>query len=211
MIWLIILVEILVFIAGTYCISKYDKEVGLKISIKEYVIMGLIFAAMEIVLFSFYGYGREFVCHSLGLYYLIFAAFIDHKTQRVYRIGSLSFIALTIIMLCTVKDMDVYVRLERSVSILIFSMVVLIQGTLGWMGWGDVLTYIGTFFYLGLWKYECITVELLAVYMLFANVLFLMFNIRNFDWKSRRMKKEAAFLPGMATAISIMELINIFV
>lgn len=211
MIWLIILVEILVFIAGTYCISKYDKEVGLKISIKEYVIMGLIFAAMEIVLFSFYGYGREFVCHSLGLYYLIFAAFIDHKTKRVYRIGSLSFIVLTIIMLFTVKDMDVYVRLERFVSILIFSMVVIIQGTLGWMGWGDVLTYIGTFFYLGLWKYECITVELLAVYMLFANVLFLVFNIRNFDWKSRRMKKEAAFLPGMATAISIMELIYIFV
>lgn len=208
MIWLIILGEILAFIIGSYHISKYDKEVGLKISIKEYVIMGLIFAAMEMVLFSFYGYGRELICHSLGLYYLMFAAFIDHKIKRVYRIGSIFFIVLSIILFFFAKDIDLFAKTERFISVLIFSILVIIQGTLGWMGWGDVLTYIGTFFFLGSWRYKCMSLELLAVYMLLANVIFLIINIKNFDWKVKRMKSEAAFLPGMACAAFFLELIR---
>lgn len=208
MIWLIILGEILAFIIGSYHISKYDKEVGLKISIKEYVIMGLIFAAMEMVLFSFYGYGRELICHSLGLYYLMFAAFIDHKIKRVYRIGSIFFIVLSIILFFFAKDIDLFAKTERFISVLIFSILVIIQGTLGWMGWGDVLTYIGTFFFLGSWRYKCMSLELLAVYMLLANVIFLIINIKNFDWKVKRMKSEAAFLPGMAYAAFFLELIR---
>ena len=65
MIWMIILIEICLFIAGIYLLNKYDKEAGIQVNKKEYVVMGLIYAAAEIVLFSFYGYGREFGCHSL--------------------------------------------------------------------------------------------------------------------------------------------------
>lgn len=205
MIWLIILIEICLFIAGIYLLNKYDKEAGIQVNKKEYVVMGLIYAAVEIVLFSFYGYGRAFGCHSLVLFYLIFAAYIDHKTKRVYRIGSIVFILLSVGLFIAVKDMSVYERVERTICILIFSMIVIMQGTLGWMGWGDVLTYIGVFFWLGSWKYEFMTLELLAVYMLFANVLFLIFNIRKFDWKSKSMKMETAFLPGMVGAMLILE------
>ncbi len=206
MIWLIILTEICLFIAGIYLLNKYDKEAGIHVNKKEYVIMGLIYAAVEIVLFSFYGYGREFACHSLVLFYLIFAAFIDHKTKRVYRIGSIAVILLSVGFFIAVKDMSLYERVERTVCILIFSMIAIMQGTLGWMGWGDVLTYIGAFFWLGSWKYESMTLELLAVYMLLANVFFLIINIQRFDWKKKRLKEDAAFLPGMAVAMMIMEL-----
>ena len=208
MIWLIILIEICLFIAGIYLLNKYDKEVGIQVNKKEYVVMGLIYAAVEIVLFSFYGYGREFGCHSLILFYLIFAAYIDQKTKLVYRIGSIAFILLSVGFFIAVKDMSVYERVERTVCILIFSMVAIMQGTLGWMGWGDVLTYIGAFFWLGSWKYECMTLELLAVYMLLANVFFLIINIRKFDWKNKRLKEDAAFLPGMAGALFWFEVIT---
>lgn len=208
MIWLIILIEICLFIAGIYLLNKYDKEAGIQVNKKEYVVMGLIYATVEIVLFSFYGYGREFGCHSLVLFYLIFAAFIDHKTKRVYRIGSIVFILLSVGLFIAVKDMSVYERVERTVCILIFSMVAIMQGTLGWMGWGDVLTYIGAFFWLGSWKYECMTLELLAVYMLLANVFFLIVNIRKFDWKNKRLKEDAAFLPGMVGALFWFEVIT---
>ena len=208
MIWLIILTEICLFIAGIYLLNKYDKEAGIHVNKKEYVIMGLIYAAVEIVLFSFYGYGREFGCHSLILFYMIFAAYIDHKTKRVYRIGSIAFILLSVTLFISVVDMSVYERMERTVCILIFSMVAIMQGTLGWMGWGDVLTYIGAFFWLGSWKYECMTLELLAVYMLLANVFFLIINIRKFDWKNKRLKEDAAFLPGMAGALFWFEVIT---
>ncbi len=206
MIWLIILIEICLFIAGIYLLNKYDKEAGIQVNKKEYVVMGLIYATVEIVLFSFYGYGREFGCHSLIMFYLIFAAYIDHKTKRVYRIGSIAFILLSVGLFIAVKDMSVYERVERTVFILIFSMIAIMQGTLGWMGWGDVLTYIGAFFWFGSWKYECMTLELLAVYMLLANMLFLIINIHRFDWKKKRLKEDTAFLPGMAVAMMIMEL-----
>ena len=206
MIWLIIFIEIGLFMAGIYLLNKYDKEAGIQVSKKEYVVMGLIYATAEIVLFSFYGYGREFCCHSLILFYLIFAAYIDQKTKQVYRIGSIAFILISVLRFFSVKDMGLYERVERTICILIFSMIAIMQGTLGWMGWGDVLTYIGAFFWLGTWKYDHITLELLATYMLLANVFFLIINVRRFDWKKKRFKEEVAFLPGMAVAMMIMEL-----
>ena len=206
MIWLLIFIEIGLFMAGIYLINKYDKEAGIQVSKKEYVTMGLIFAMTEIVLFSFYGYGREFCCHSLVLYYLIFTAFIDQKTKCVYRIGSIAFILISLLIFLSVKDMSIYERVERTLSILIFSVIAIMQGTLGWMGWGDALTYVGVFFSLGTWRYECMTLEIMAVYMLLANVFFLILNIRRFDWKKKRLKEDAAFLPGMAGAMMIMEL-----
>ena len=206
MIWLIICIEIVLFVIGMYLLKKHDKEAGIQVNKKEYVVMGLIYAAVEIVLFSFCGYGREFGCHSLVLYYLIFTAFIDQKTKCVYRIGSIVFISISLLIFLSVKDMSIYERVERTLSILIFSVIAIMQGTLGWMGWGDVLTYLGVFFSLGTWRYECMTLEIMAVYMLLANVFFLILNIRRFDWKKKRLKEDAAFLPGMAGAMMIMEL-----
>lgn len=208
MIWLFILEEILLFVVIISFINKHDKENALKVSLREFMTIGLLFTVMQVVLFSFYGYGRELICHSLGLYYLMFAAFIDHKIKRVYRIGSIFFIVLSIILFFFAKDIDLFAKTERFISVLIFSILVIIQGTLGWMGWGDVLTYIGTFFFLGSWRYKCMSLELLAVYMLLANVIFLIINIKNFDWKVKRMKSEAAFLPGMAYAAFFLELIR---
>ena len=208
MIWLIICIEIVLFVIGMYLLKKHDKEAGIQVNKNEYVVMGLIYAAVEIVLFSFYGYGREFGCHSLILFYLIFAAFIDQKTKRVYRIGSIAFILLSVTLFISGVDMSVYERVERTICILIFSMIAIMQGTLGWMGWGDVLTYIGAFFWLGSWEYEWMTLELLAVYMLLANVFFLIINIRKFDWKNKRLKEDAAFLPGMAGALFLFEVIT---
>lgn len=129
----LLILEIILFIIGMYLLKKYDDKAGIKVSKKEYVIMGLIFAATEIVLFSLYGYGRELIYHSLILYYL---------------------------------------------SVLIFSMFSVMQGTL----------------------------EFFAVYMLLANCIFLILNIKNFDWKRRKLKEDAAFLPGMAGALVILEL-----
>lgn len=208
MIWVFILEEILLFVVMISFINKHDKENVINVSLREFITIGLLFTVMQVVLFSFYGYGRELICHSLGLYYLMFAAFIDHKIKRVYRIGSIFFIVLSIILFFFAKDIDLFAKTERFISVLIFSILVIIQGTLGWMGWGDVLTYIGTFFFLGSWRYKCMSLELLAVYMLLANVIFLIINIKNFDWKVKRMKSEAAFLPGMACAVFFLELIR---
>ena len=90
MILLFITAKILLFIAVITLLEKYDENAGLQIRNKEYVTMGMIFAVVEVILFSFYGYGRDYVCRSLVLFYLTAAALIDYKTRRVYRIGSMA-------------------------------------------------------------------------------------------------------------------------
>lgn len=207
MIWLLILAEIILFTAGIYALNKYDEKAGIQVSIKEYVLIGMIFTVLEVILFSFYGYDREFGCHSLILFYLIVAAYIDYKTKKVYRIGSIVFIGFSITLFVLSLGPVMFTTVEKFICIFVFAVIVILQGTAKMMGWGDVLTYIGVFFWLGSWKYECMTVELLAVYMLLANVLFLIFNIRKFDWKNKTMKEEAAFLPGMAGAAIFLEVI----
>lgn len=202
----ILILEMMLFAIGIHFLKKYDEQLGIEVDKKEYAIMGLIFAVAEMVLFSFYGYGGEFVCHSLMLYYLIFAAFIDYKTKRVYRMGSIGFIFVSMLLFTFFNDISMYARVERTICILIVSMLSVMQGTLGWMGWGDVLTYLGVFFYLGTWEYECMSLELFAVYILLANVIFLLVNIKKFDWRKKRFKEDAAFLPGMAVAVFFLEL-----
>ena len=197
MILLFITAKILLFIAVITLLEKYDENAGLQIRNKEYVTMGMIFAVVEVILFSFYGYGRDYVCRSLVLFYLTAAALIDYKTRRVYRIGSMAFIAVSAIMLFLNWNGNSYFMAEKLSSILVFSMMVIFQGMHSMMGWGDVLTYIGIFFWLGSLSYGCMTIEILSMYMLFANLLFFICNIRKFDWKNKAMKEEVAFLPAM--------------
>lgn len=204
MIWVLMLVEVLLFIAGIYYINKHDEETVIKVSLKEYVTMGLIFVAAQVGLFSCYGYGREFGCHSLLLYYLTFAAYIDYKTRKVYRIGSIGFILLSMLAFFVVRDISMYERVERTLFIMIFSMIAIIQGTLGWMGWGDVLTYIGCFFWLASFSYNCMTVEVFSVYMLISNLIFFICNMKKFDWKTKTLIEETAYLPSMTVAMGIM-------
>ena len=206
MIVFFILLEIAVFCGGMYLLNKYDKELGIEINWKEYAVIGVILSITEILLFSFYGYGREFGCHSLILFYLIVASYIDYRTKRVYRIGSLFFILLSMMMFASSGNFSTAAGAERIFSILIFSLIVIIQGSKKMMGWGDVLTYIGVFFWLASWEKEYLVIELFAVYMMVANILFLIFNIPKFDWKTRSMKEETAFLPGMTGAAIILEL-----
>ena len=200
MILLFITAKILLFIAVITLLEKYDENAGLQIRNKEYVTMGMIFAVVEVILFSFYGYGRDYVCRSLVLFYLTAAALIDYKTRRVYRIGSIAFIAVSAIMLFLDWNGNSYSMVEKLSSILVFSLIVIFQGKHSMMGWGDVLTYIGVFFWLGSLSYECMTIEVLSVYTLLTNLLFFICNIRKFDWKKRTMKEETAFLPAMAGA-----------
>lgn len=207
MILVMIVVEIFIFYGGIRQLNKWDQEAGLQVNRKESVILGVIFTVMELLLFSFYGCGGDFICHSLVLFYMISAAFIDHKTRNVYRMGSIVFILFSIFLFLIFSNPELSVRLEKIVWILVFSVIVILQGATAMMGWGDVLTYIGVFFWIGSWEYEYMTVELLAVYMLLSNVLFLIFHIREFDWKSKKMKEEAAFLPGMAGAVFILDIL----
>jgi len=146
----------------------------------------------------------ENICHVLIISYLLIAAYIDQKTKFVYRIGSIFFIGISMILFGVSVDFTSPITFERIFSILLASIAVILQGKANLMGWGDVLTYIGVFIYLASWEYAHFSLELMAIYMLLANLLFLLFNIRKVDWKKKKFKEEAAFLPGMAGALLIM-------
>ena len=116
----------------------------------------------------------KLIGHVLINLYLIIAAYIDHKTKNVYRIGSYLLIVLsTMMFLGSGGSLLSPLFLERLVSILLMTAVVVLQGILKMMGWGDVFTYIGVFIYIASWNYEGLALELMAIYMLIANILFL--------------------------------------
>jgi len=119
---------------GTILFLERNEE-GLKLigSKKDLLVIAGSFFIIEATLFSFTGYGREFICHSLVFFYLITASYIDNRTQQVYRVGSIVFIAFcAALFLC--KDMGWEIRFEKTVSLLIFNMAVIAFGK--WSSWG---------------------------------------------------------------------------
>ena len=198
------MMELLALYGGLRFLKRFDEKAGIEATRKEYLILWVSLSLMERSIFSIYGYGREFFCHSFLIFYLIIAAFIDYKIQKVYRIGSLLFIVTTVLVFFLLQKQEMFFLLEKLTVILVFSMIIIFQGLHSMMGWGDVLTYIGIFFWIASLPYTCMTVEILAVYMLIANLLFFVGNIKKFNWETKALTEESAFLPAMAGALEIL-------
>lgn len=198
------MMELLALYGGLRFLKRFDEKAGIEATRKEYLILWVSLSLMERSIFSIYGYGREFFCHSFLIFYLIIAAFIDYKIQKVYRIGSLLFIVTTVLVFFLLQKQEMFLLLEKLTVILVFSMIIIFQGLHSMMGWGDVLTYIGIFFWIASLPYTCMTVEILAVYMLIANLLFFIGNIKKFNWETKALIEESAFLPAMAGALEIL-------
>ena len=198
------MMELLALYGGLRFLKRFDEKAGIEATRKEYLILWVSLSLMERSIFSIYGYGREFFCHSFLIFYLIIAAFIDYKIQKVYRIGSFLFIVTTVLVFFLLQKQEMFLLLEKLTVILVFSMIIIFQGLHSMMGWGDVLTYIGIFFWIASLSYTCMTVEILAVYMLIANLLFFIGNIKKFNWETKALIEESAFLPAMAGALEIL-------
>ena len=180
-----------VFLGTALCVGTIlfleRKEEGLKLikSKKDLLVIAGSFFIVEATLFSFTGYGREFICHSLIFFYLITVSYIDNRTQQVYRAGSIVFIAFCAAMfLC--KDMGCEARFEKTVSLLIFNMAVIAFGKMEFMGWGDVLTFAGVSYWLGTFTDGILTLESCLYCMLFSCSIFAGANFKNIINEKRR-------------------------
>ena len=164
---------------------------------KDLLVIAGSFFIVEATLFSFTGYGREFVCHSLVFFYLVTAAYIDSKTQQVYRVGSILFIAFcAAIFLC--MDMGVMERFEKTVSLIVFNIAVIAFGKMDFMGWGDVLTFSGISYWLAAYTEWILSLESCLYCMLFSCIIFVGVNFKHMDWNKLVLKEHQAFLPSLA-------------
>lgn len=178
-------------------LERNEKGLKLIMDIKDLLMIAGIFFVVEAVLFSFTGYGRSFVCHSLIFFYLITAAYIDKRTQQVYRIGSILFIVFcAILFLC--QKMSYISRFEKISSLLIFHVVVVLLGKTEHMGWGDTLTFVGVSFWLGTFTERIMTLESCMYCMLFSGIIFVCTNLGNMDWRKLKLREHHAFLPSIA-------------
>lgn len=192
-----------VFLGTALCVGtllfleRNEKELRLIQDKKELLVITGALIVVEAVLFSFTGYGREFVCHSLVFFYLITAAYIDQKTQQVYRMGSLIFIAFCVLLfLC--QKMSLAVRFEKMFSLLIFHMFIVLFGKKEYMGWGDTLTFSGISFWLGAFTKRILTLESCMYCMLFSGIVFVGTNLKNMNWNRLVLRGHHAFLPSIA-------------
>lgn len=196
-VFIMILVEIILFWLGLYFFSKYEEKLGMMINWKEYILIGIIFTAIEVLLFSLFGYGRDFICHSLGFFYLIIAAYIDYKTQAVYRIGSVLFIAGNMYLFVS-QPMSMAARSEKLLSLIIFNLIIVVYGRLDFMGWGDVLTFTGVSFWLAALIDQVLALESCLYCLMLSSLIFIILNHRNIDWEKMKLRDCQAFLPSLA-------------
>lgn len=178
-------------------LERNEEGVKLITGKKDLLVIAGSFFIIEATLFSFTGYGRDFICHSLVFFYLITASYIDNRTQQVYRAGSILFIAFcAVLFLC--KEMNWQMRFEKTISLLFFNMAVIAFGKMEFMGWGDVLTFAGVSYWLAVYTKEIMTLESCLYCMLFSSFLFIVVNLEDMDWDNFRMKGHKAFVPSIA-------------
>ena len=183
-------------------LDRKDKEMKLIIDKKELLLLGAVFLIVEMILFSYSGYGGEFVCHSLVFFYLVTAAFIDCKTQQVYRMGSILFIFVCILIFFA-RKMSFAMRLEKVVSLVMFHVALLCLGKMNFMGWGDVFTFMGVSYWLSAFTRRVLTLESCLYCLFISCLLFVISNLKKMDWKRLKLKEYQPFLPSLAAGALI--------
>lgn len=77
-------------------------------------------------------------------------------------------------------------------------MAVIAFGKMDFMGWGDVLTLIGTAFWLATFTDGILALESCMYCVLFSSIILLGVNIKNMDWGRLVLKEHHAFLSSIA-------------
>jgi len=207
MILFLSILKAVLFLIVINVIGDCDKDNAIMVSEKEAVLMAFLITLAESALFKIHGVGLDCFYHGMVIYYLLVAAYIDHKTGNVYRIGSLFFILSNILVCVFLYRMNAYERLESAVYVGMFSIIVILLGVFKMMGWGDVFTYIGLFVWFGTWRASWMLLEIILVYILLANLVFLVLNAGNIDIRKGKIKGRGAYLPAMAVGSILLELL----
>ena len=191
-------------------INCFEQDESIGIGRTEGILMSLFILVSEMLLFRIHRLTVDYFYHGMVIFYMLTTGFIDHKTRNVYRIGSIFFILSNILVFAFLYRMGIVERAGVLILVLIFSIFSILQGVFKMAGWGDVLTYIGLFFWFGTWKStQCGTfmmlAEIILVFILIANVLFLLMNVcRLKKWK---IQGGGAYLPAMAAGCVLMEFV----
>lgn len=200
---------ILTFLTGLTIgfIRRYDHENGIVITKKNRWYFIISFFLLPSMLRIKYGPGIQFYFYSYLVFYLIVCAFVDWQTCHVY--DFLHYITIGVGML--------YLFLRRNgtgsifavlLHILLFSVLMMVCVKKGVLGGGDGLLLVSISFFL-LNPRHVFGIEVLLINILLANVVFVMTNLRKFNFKKLRMKEQLPFVPSIAISTCVMVLLVI--
>lgn len=200
------------FLEGILCIGilyqinrmdtlQADMEVS---TLHRIMFMGLILL-MNIMLYNIYLYNIGFWFLSILMSYLILTSYIDKKTMYVYSIlnGPVALFGLVYVYL----SLFLYQRCSYNpiyliLTILIFSGLMKLFEKLGIQGGGDSDCFIVSSIYLAMLNTD--TLLLLVVHVFLATLLFAVINLRHYNFKEQKMRREIAFTPYIAVSAFLM-------
>jgi hypothetical protein len=157
-------------------------------------------------------------CFSSFLDQLFFAVFLtmllvssitDHRTKQVYRVFSVStvLVGVVYILLKLLTHSFPEGRLVGYLLTLVgYAVLLLLMNKFKVVGLGDmiILAAVGIFLPIFLCKTPLFLIEGLLVHFIVANIVLLVTNVTNINWRKFKPKSEIAFVPDIYVAVCAM-------
>lgn len=202
MIIIFTIIGIAAFYGALNIVKKFDKESSIEIN-KEIGIIILILISTTL-LYLKYKLTIDFIFIYYLSIYLIISAYIDYKTMYVY--SNLNYITIIIsIMYLLVRHNNLYMKYVV-INVIIFLIFTMILSKLKAYGGGDNEIFIAISIFIAI-KYQNIPLEALLINMLISDVLIIITNFKEINFKKVRFNKSIAFVPSIAISTMILLLI----
>lgn len=192
----------IIYIKTIRFLTKVDAEIDVDFhlmkKVERYVL--LVISFLEVYLCYKYKFTITFFAYSYLTLFLSTAATIDYLTHNVYTV--LNYITFVISLVFVYLTRGLYINPEIIIFIVLNAFLAIFKI----YGGGDSELYIAITPFIMI-NYNDVLIILL-IDMIIANVIMIIANIKNFDFKKFRFKKEIAFVPYIAIS-TIMILITI--
>lgn len=186
-------------------IQKYDHEHGISITKRTKWYFMILFFLLLGLLRVKYGSGLNFYFYSYLVFYLSVCAFIDWQTQNVYDFLHYITIGTGVIYLFLKGGQLKNIALVLLQVIILF-LLIIVWVKKGMLGGGDGFLLVASSFFL-LSPNHVISIEIPLVNVLLANVIFVITNMRRFDFRKLKMKEKVPFVPSIAASTYVILLV----
>ena len=138
---------------------------------------------------------------------LFICVYTDWQNKIVYRIYSVSLIALSIIF--AIYNYKLYLDVNTISAIIMAIIIIYILTIFNCFGIGDALVLIGNDIILSVINNKYFIAEILLWHFIIAALLMIVLNLRKMNWKKLRFKSPVAFVPFIYLATIIIGVLTL--
>lgn len=201
---IVIIMSILVGLASYYLmyqLNKWDKDISFCFNKSDtFLFIGFLVITGILLLSKNNGQLSSMLLYALILFWFLYlTAWIDFHTMQVYRMFSVIFCIIGLVLFILEKPSS-----EKIVGLALYCIIILFFTFEKFFGKGDSGIFIAVAFFLSCLSYQELTLTLLLIHNVLTTLIFVILNIKDLQIKKMKMKKRTALAPGITIATWIM-------